>query len=250
MQRLLVAGNRKEALACARQGQLWGPALVLARQLGDKVSQILLFDLRMLLVDRFSGSIESRSTKVLCNLLAFFESNRHKYNKLPRLQQLAPPILIPTFCLQVFCETVGEMAQRQFSLGSPLRTLHLLLAQQPADVFAGKKMPTQGDSPMAGGPQQAPGVDQVRLKFERALTTQSVKRTGNVANFDGRVVMWQLVCRSLRARDGMGSRTVDLPSCYRVQDPEGKLCQVAAFEAWMSSLHAAHPTELTGWQAL
>lgn len=37
MQRLLVAGNRKEALACAKQGQLWGPALVLARQLGDKV---------------------------------------------------------------------------------------------------------------------------------------------------------------------------------------------------------------------
>ncbi|GAQ78521.1 hypothetical protein KFL_000140410 [Klebsormidium nitens] len=96
MQRLLVAGNRKEALACAKQGQLWGPALVLARQLGDKV----------------------------------------------------------------FCETVGEMAQRQFCLGTPLRTLHLLLAQQPAEVFAGKKMPAQGDSPMAGGPQPAPGVDQ------------------------------------------------------------------------------------------
>ncbi|KAJ0970518.1 hypothetical protein J5N97_018477 [Dioscorea zingiberensis] len=36
VQNLLVAGRRKEALQCAQEGQLWGPALVLAAQLGDK----------------------------------------------------------------------------------------------------------------------------------------------------------------------------------------------------------------------
>ena len=37
VQNLLVTGKRKEALECAQEGQLWGPALVLAAQLGDKV---------------------------------------------------------------------------------------------------------------------------------------------------------------------------------------------------------------------
>jgi hypothetical protein len=37
MKRLLVAGKQKDALKCAQQGQLWGPALLLACQLGDKV---------------------------------------------------------------------------------------------------------------------------------------------------------------------------------------------------------------------
>ena len=37
VQSLLVSGRRKEALQCAQEGQLWGPALVLAAQLGDKV---------------------------------------------------------------------------------------------------------------------------------------------------------------------------------------------------------------------
>lgn len=37
MQHLLVCGKRKEALQCAQVGQLWGPALVLAAQLGEKV---------------------------------------------------------------------------------------------------------------------------------------------------------------------------------------------------------------------
>ncbi|KAF3780639.1 transport protein SEC16A-like protein [Nymphaea thermarum] len=36
VQKLLVAGCRLEALQCAREGQLWGPALVLAGKLGDK----------------------------------------------------------------------------------------------------------------------------------------------------------------------------------------------------------------------
>ncbi|CAN6476889.1 unnamed protein product [Victoria cruziana] len=36
MQKLLVAGRRLEALRCAQEGQLWGPALVLAGKLGEK----------------------------------------------------------------------------------------------------------------------------------------------------------------------------------------------------------------------
>lgn len=36
VQKLLVAGRKKEALQCAKEGYLWGPALVLASQLGDQ----------------------------------------------------------------------------------------------------------------------------------------------------------------------------------------------------------------------
>ena len=41
MQNLLVFGRRKEALQCAQAGQLWGLALILAAQLGEKVFDIL-----------------------------------------------------------------------------------------------------------------------------------------------------------------------------------------------------------------
>lgn len=95
-----------------------------------------------------------------CNIGAWNQVNVHCLDGLNISRFLST--IAPFFCVQVFCETVGEMAQRQFCLGSPLRTLHLLLAQQPAEVFAGKKMPAQGNSPMAGGPQPAPGVDQVK----------------------------------------------------------------------------------------
>ncbi|GLT49077.1 hypothetical protein SLA2020_226590 [Shorea laevis] len=36
VQNLLVSGKKYEALQCAQEGQLWGPALVLASQLGDR----------------------------------------------------------------------------------------------------------------------------------------------------------------------------------------------------------------------
>lgn len=71
MQNLLVSGKRKEALHCAQVGQLWGPALVLAAQLGEKF----------------------------------------------------------------YVDTVKQMAERLLVCGSPLRTLCLLIAGQPADVF-------------------------------------------------------------------------------------------------------------------
>ncbi|KAL6007833.1 hypothetical protein ACLOJK_033336 [Asimina triloba] len=72
VQNLLVSGRRMEALHCAQEGHLWGPALVLAAQLGDKF----------------------------------------------------------------YVDTVKQMAHHQFVAGSPLRTLCLLIAGQPADVFS------------------------------------------------------------------------------------------------------------------
>ncbi|TXG62612.1 hypothetical protein EZV62_009606 [Acer yangbiense] len=72
VQKLLVSGRKKEALECAREGQLWGPALVLASQFGD----------------------------------------------------------------QLYGDTLKQMAIKQLVAGSPLRTLCLLIAGQPADVFS------------------------------------------------------------------------------------------------------------------
>ncbi|XVE57648.1 hypothetical protein DITRI_Ditri04bG0106700 [Diplodiscus trichospermus] len=72
VQNLLVSGRKKEALQCAQEGQLWGPALVLASQLGD----------------------------------------------------------------QFYIDTVKQMALHQLVAGSPLRTLCLLIAGQPAEVFS------------------------------------------------------------------------------------------------------------------
>ncbi|KAJ7952507.1 Protein transport protein sec16 [Quillaja saponaria] len=72
VQNLLVSGRKKDALQCAQGGQLWGPALVLASQLGD----------------------------------------------------------------QLYVDTVKQMALQQLVAGSPLRTLCLLIAGQPAEVFS------------------------------------------------------------------------------------------------------------------
>ncbi|GER30499.1 COPII coat assembly protein sec16 [Striga asiatica] len=72
VQKLLVSGRKQEALQFAQEGQLWGPALVLAAQLGD----------------------------------------------------------------QFYAETVKHMALKHLVAGSPLRTLCLLIAGQPADVFS------------------------------------------------------------------------------------------------------------------
>lgn len=72
VQMLLVSGKRMEALQCAQEGQLWGPALVIAAMLGE----------------------------------------------------------------QFYGETVKQMALHQLVAGSPLRTLCLLLAGKPAEVFS------------------------------------------------------------------------------------------------------------------
>ncbi|KAJ4878056.1 Protein transport protein SEC16A-like protein [Raphanus sativus] len=72
VQNLLASGRKMEALQCAQEGHLWGPALVIAAQLGD----------------------------------------------------------------QFYTDTVKQMALRQLVPGSPLRTLCLLVAGQPAEVFS------------------------------------------------------------------------------------------------------------------
>ncbi|KAG7532341.1 Protein kinase domain [Arabidopsis thaliana x Arabidopsis arenosa] len=70
VQNLLASGRKMEALQCAQEGYLWGPALVIAAQLGD----------------------------------------------------------------QFYVDTVKQMALCQLIPGSPLRTLCLLVAGQPAEV--------------------------------------------------------------------------------------------------------------------
>ncbi|KAK7330766.1 hypothetical protein VNO77_24965 [Canavalia gladiata] len=89
VQNLLVSGKKKEALQYAQEGQLWGPALVLASQLGD----------------------------------------------------------------QFYVETVKQMALRQLVSGSPLRTLCLLIAGRPAEVFSSDSS-VNGDPSAFNMPQQ------------------------------------------------------------------------------------------------
>ncbi|KNA03991.1 hypothetical protein SOVF_203880 [Spinacia oleracea] len=72
VQMLLVSGRKMEALQCAQNGHLWGPAIVIATLLGE----------------------------------------------------------------QFYGETVKQMALHQLLAGSPLRTLCLLIAGHPAEVFS------------------------------------------------------------------------------------------------------------------
>ncbi|KAL2892484.1 Protein transport protein SEC16B-like protein [Bienertia sinuspersici] len=82
VQSLLVSGRKMEALQCAQNGQLWGPAIVIASLLGE----------------------------------------------------------------QFYGETVKQMALHQLVAGSPLRTLCLLIAGQPAEVFSN----TNSSNPQTG----------------------------------------------------------------------------------------------------
>lgn len=53
------------------------------------------------------------------------------------------------FFVQFYVDTVRQMAHHQFIFGSPLRTLFLLIAGQPADVFTTNNLSTNlssGDS--------------------------------------------------------------------------------------------------------
>ncbi|XP_010538464.1 PREDICTED: protein transport protein SEC16B homolog isoform X2 [Tarenaya hassleriana] len=83
VQNLLVSGRKIDALQCAQEGQLWGPAIVIAAQLGD----------------------------------------------------------------QFYVDTVKQMSLFQLAPGSPLRTLCLLIAGQPAEVFS---MGSTGDISLPG----------------------------------------------------------------------------------------------------
>ncbi|KAH0742058.1 hypothetical protein KY290_035101 [Solanum tuberosum] len=114
VQSLLVSGRKKEALQCAQEGQLWGPALVLAAQLGD----------------------------------------------------------------QFYVETVKQMALQQLVAGSPLRTLCLLIAGQPADVFSVEST-SQSGMPVVNAVQQPAqfGANIMLDDWEENLAVITANRT-------------------------------------------------------------------------
>lgn len=113
MQNLLVSGKRKEALQCAQAGQLWGPALVLAAQLGDKF----------------------------------------------------------------YVDTVKQMAQRLLVCGSPLRTLCLLIAGQPADVFSTESSTNSSFSGTANGYEPPFKSNSMLDDWEENLAVITANRT-------------------------------------------------------------------------
>eukprot|EP00271_Cylindrocystis_brebissonii_P003418 TRINITY_DN14376_c0_g1_i1.p1 TRINITY_DN14376_c0_g1~~TRINITY_DN14376_c0_g1_i1.p1 ORF type:complete len:2183 (+),score=493.32 TRINITY_DN14376_c0_g1_i1:157-6549(+) len=121
MEAFLMAGRRKDALQVARSAHLWGPALLLARQLNEKI----------------------------------------------------------------FLDTVAEMAQAQFSAGTPLRTLSLLMAGQQAKVFGGSSTGRgaeggAGDSSAAQ--QQLAGATSFAAgESERGLEAMLNEWKGNLA---------------------------------------------------------------------
>ncbi|KAI3821843.1 hypothetical protein L1987_09416 [Smallanthus sonchifolius] len=118
VQTLLVSGRKKEALLRAQEGQLWGPALVLAAQLGD----------------------------------------------------------------QFYVDTVKKMALGQLVPGSPLRTLCLLIAGQPADVFAADATTDGGIPGAVNMSQQQPTQGQLSVNsmlddWEENLAVITANRT-------------------------------------------------------------------------
>ncbi|KAL2901701.1 Protein transport protein SEC16A-like protein [Bienertia sinuspersici] len=78
VQNLLISGRKVEALQRAQEGQFWGFALILSRELGE----------------------------------------------------------------QFYADTVKQMAVSQLAVGSPLRTLCLLIAKKPEEVFSNSVMPS------------------------------------------------------------------------------------------------------------
>ncbi|OWM86435.1 hypothetical protein CDL15_Pgr021522 [Punica granatum] len=114
VQNLLVSGKKKEALQLAQEGQLWGPALVLASQLGD----------------------------------------------------------------QYYVDTVKQMALRQLVPGSPLRTLCLLIAGQPAEVFSAETTTIANVSHAPMSQQQAQiGANCMLEDWEENLAVIAANRT-------------------------------------------------------------------------
>ncbi|CAN0908492.1 Protein transport protein SEC16B homolog [Linum grandiflorum] len=115
VQNLLVSGRKQEALQFAQEGQLWGPALVLASQLGQ----------------------------------------------------------------QFYIDTVKQMALRQLLPGSPLRTLCLLIAGQPAEVFSSDTKSSGGPVIAASGTPQPlqPGPNSMLDDWEQNLALITANRT-------------------------------------------------------------------------
>lgn len=60
-----------------------------------------------------------------------------------------PTLTLLYVCMQHYIESVRQMAHCQLVAGSPLRTLCLLTAGQPADVFSADSTSKSGGSPDA-----------------------------------------------------------------------------------------------------
>ncbi|GMH00615.1 hypothetical protein Nepgr_002454 [Nepenthes gracilis] len=112
-QKLLVSGRRIEALQCAQEGQLWGPAIVIAAQLGD----------------------------------------------------------------QFYGDTVKQMAVRQLIAGCPLRTLCLLIAGQPAEVFSSYKNDINQSNALNASQLAQVGAKYVLDEWESNLAIITSNRT-------------------------------------------------------------------------
>ncbi|CAM8877672.1 unnamed protein product [Rhodiola kirilowii] len=92
VQNLLVSGSKREALECALQGQLWGPALVLASQLGDQfyVDAVKQMALRQL--------VPGSPLRTLCLLIAgqpqavFSSENDNAYSDAINMYQQATQV--------------------------------------------------------------------------------------------------------------------------------------------------------------
>ncbi|MQL98712.1 hypothetical protein Taro_031425, partial [Colocasia esculenta] len=158
VQHLLVSGRRKEALQCAQEGQLWGPALVLAAQLGDKF----------------------------------------------------------------YIDTVKQMAHRQFVSGSPLRTLCLLIAGQPADVFS---MDSSNNSlPVAVNVPQQP----VQIQFLVSVA---------VSEYFGRLELHLVSVIQVSARERRGI----LLELFLIMDPIlFELCCLCSFKMQVTAAHTCY----------
>lgn len=89
---------------------MWGPALVLASQLGDQVISFM--------PNTCNGCFHEK-TITLSTLILFVNYF----------------MVVHGICLQFYVDTVKQMALHQLVPGSPLRTLCLLIAGQPAEVF-------------------------------------------------------------------------------------------------------------------
>ncbi|CAI9274231.1 unnamed protein product [Lactuca saligna] len=172
VQTLLVSGKKIEALQCAQEGQLWGPALVLAAQLGD----------------------------------------------------------------QFYVDTVRKMALGHLVAGSPLRTLCLLIAGQPADAFSAD---TTGAVNMS---QQAEGGGNCMIEdWEENLAVITANRTK-----DDELVLIHLGDCLWKERSNIMAAHI----CYLVAEANFEAYSDTARLCLIGADHWKHPRTYAGPQAI
>jgi hypothetical protein len=132
--------------------------------------------------------------------------------------------------VQFYTETATEMAKAQFMEGSPLRTLCLLLAGQPADVFLGTALPgamqTMDATKISNLTQMQVGVGAMLEEWQENLAIMAANRTAG----DERVILHLGDCL-WRARGEVNAAHI----CYLVADAalesysqSARLCLIGA----------------------